>query len=146
MNQMFILTVLAIFSLSFPAVDKLLQQFSKNKFTVYAIGVVKKENGRSYILVDKEYQDGLQGLDQFDFVIVVYWFHNNDTPEKRSILRVHPKGNQTNTVRGVFATHAPVRPNLITISRSSIISVNENVIEVDTIDAFDVSPALDLKN
>ena len=41
--------------------------------------------------------------------------------------------------------HSPVRPNLIAISRCDIVSVEENVIEVKDIDAFDGSPVLDLK-
>ena len=69
-----------------------------------------------------------------------------DTPEKRSILQVHPRGNVENPIRGVFATHAPVRPNLIAISRCKIITVKNNIIEIDDIDAFSGSPVLDLKN
>jgi tRNA (Thr-GGU) A37 N-methylase len=32
---------------------------------------------------------------------------------------------------GVFATHSPVRSNLIAMSRCKIISVKENVIEIE---------------
>jgi tRNA (Thr-GGU) A37 N-methylase len=46
----------------------------------------------------------------------------------------------------VFATRAPVRPNLIAISRCRILAVRGTVIEVDEIDAFDGSPVLDLKS
>jgi tRNA (Thr-GGU) A37 N-methylase len=49
-------------------------------------------------------------------------------------------------MRGVFATHSPVRPNLIAISRCRILSVRDNIIEIDGIDAFDGTPVLDLKN
>ena len=48
-------------------------------------------------------------------------------------------------MRGVFATRAPVRPNLIALSRVRILSVRENIIEIDGIDAFPDSPVLDLK-
>jgi tRNA (Thr-GGU) A37 N-methylase len=46
---------------------------------------------------------------------------------------------------GVFATHSPVRPNLVAITQCDIISVKGNVIEIKEIDAFDGSPVLDLK-
>ncbi|MHC4463765.1 MAG: TrmO family methyltransferase domain-containing protein [Planctomycetota bacterium] len=79
------------------------------------------------------------------YVHVVYWFDRNDTPEKRAILQVHPRGDKNNPLTGVFATHSPFRPNLIAISKCDIISIKENMIEIKDIDAFDGSPVLDLK-
>ena len=116
------------------------------QFTVYPIGWVRKTDDRTTIVVDKKYQSALLGLDQFSHVWVLYWFDRNDTPEKRSILQVHPQGKQENPIRGVFATHSPVRPNLIAMTRCKIISVKENVIEIESIDAFPDTPVLDLKN
>jgi tRNA-Thr(GGU) m(6)t(6)A37 methyltransferase TsaA len=116
------------------------------QFIVYPIGWVRKTDGRTTIIVDKKYEAGLLGLEQFSHVWVLYWFDRNDTPEKCSILQVHPRGDKDNPVRGVFATHSPVRPNLIAMSRCKIISVKENVIEIDGIDAFPDTPVLDLKN
>ena len=115
-------------------------------YTVTPIGWVRKSEGRTTIVVDKKYQEGLLGLDRFPEVWVLYWFDRNDTPEKRSILQVHPRGDKNNPIRGVFATHAPVRPNLIAMTRCKIISVKENVIEIESIDAFPDTPVLDLKN
>ena len=117
-----------------------------NNYTVYPIGWVRKTEGRTTIVVDKKYQAGLMGLEKFSEVWVLYWFDRNDTPEKRSILQVHPGGNQDNPKRGVFATHSPVRPNLIAMTRCKIISVKDNIIEIESIDAFADTPVLDLKN
>lgn len=116
------------------------------QFTVYPIGWVRKTDERTTIVVDKKYQPALLGMDQFTHVWVLYWFDRNDTPEKRSILQVHPQGKKDNPIRGVFATHSPVRPNLIAMTRCKIISVKENVIEIESIDAFPDTPVLDLKN
>jgi len=115
-------------------------------FTLHPIGSVQKEDGHTYIVLKEEYTPGLMRLDQFSHVTVIYWFHLNDTPEKRAVLQVHPQGNEANPMRGVFATHSPVRPNLIAISRCKILSVKDNVIEIDSIDAFPDTPVLDLKN
>ncbi len=115
-------------------------------YHLHPIGEVVKENDRTFIVLKEEYQPALLGLEKFPSVTVVYWFHKNDTPRKRSILQVHPRGNKQNPIRGVFATHSPFRPNLIAISKCKIISVQDNVIEVDSIDAFAGSPVLDLKN
>ena len=116
------------------------------KFTVYPIGWVRKAKGRTTIVVDEKYKAGLMGLEKFPEVWVLYWFDRNDTPQKRSILQVHPQGDKKNPKRGVFATHSPVRPNLIAMTRCKIISVKDNVIEIESIDAFPDTPVLDLKN
>jgi len=115
------------------------------QFTLYPIGKVVRKDGKTMIVLDEEYQSGLSGLERHSHVTVVYWFDRNDTPEKRAILQVHPQGNKGIPLTGVFATHSPVRPNLIAISKCSIIAVEGNVIEVEEIDAFDGSPVLDLK-
>ena len=118
----------------------------RQSFELYPIGSVKKQEGHTYIVIEKQYEPGLMRLEDFSHVTVIYWFDKNDTPEKRTVLQVHPQGNQDNPMRGVFATHSPVRPNLIAISRCKILSVKDNVIEIDSIDAFPDTPVLDLKN
>ena len=116
------------------------------QFVVNPIGKVIREDGRTFIVIKPKYGDGLLRLDQCSHVTVMYWFHKNDTPQKRSILQVHPRGNKDNPLTGVFATHSPVRPNLIAISRVKIISVKGNIIEIESIDAFDDSPVIDIKS
>ena len=119
---------------------------AEETFKLHPIGTVQREGDHTYIVLEKEYAPGLMGLDQFSYVTVVYWFHLNDTPEKRAVLQVHPQGNKANPMRGVFATHSPVRPNLIAISRCRILAIKDNVVEIDSIDAFTGTPVLDLKN
>ena len=112
---------------------------------LYPIGKILKENDKTMIVLDKKYQPGLLGLERHSHVHVVYWFDKNDTTEKRAVLQVHPRGNEKLPLTGVFATHSPFRPNLIAISKCNIISIHENVIEIEDIDAFNGSPVLDLK-
>ena len=114
-------------------------------FTVQPIGHVEKPQGRSLIVLEKKFQPGLLGLGGFSHVHVIWWFDKNDTPQKRSVLQVHPRGNQQNPLTGVFATRSPVRPNLIAVSLCRIVSVNDNIIEVERIDADADTPVLDLK-
>jgi tRNA-Thr(GGU) m(6)t(6)A37 methyltransferase TsaA len=118
----------------------------KTTYEVHPIGWVRKTEDRTAIVVDKKYQEALLGVDKLSEILVFWWFDRNDTPEKRSILQVHPRGNKDNPLRGVFATHSPVRPNLIAITRCKIIGVKDNVIEIEEIDAFADTPVLDLKN
>ena len=114
-------------------------------YQISPIGWVRKTADKTLIEIDKQYQPALLGLDQLEAIWVLYWFDRNDTPEKRSILQVHPRANPENPLRGVFATRAPVRPNLIALSRCRIVSVTDNIIEIDAIDAFADTPVLDIK-
>ena len=97
-------------------------------YQVHPIGWVRKAHGRTTIEVNERYLPALLGVDQLD-----------------SILQVHPRRNPENPLRGVFATRAPVRPNLIALSRCRVLSVRGNVVEIDDIDAFADTPVLDIK-
>lgn len=114
-------------------------------FTMSPIGWVRKSDGRTFIVVDERYRPALLGVEELDALWVLYWFDRHDNPAQRSILQVHPRGNPENPLRGVFATRAPVRPNLIALSRVRIVAVRENTIEIDGIDAYADTPVLDLK-
>jgi len=114
-------------------------------FTLHAIGHVQKTDDRTQIVLHKKYQPGLLGLEGFSHIYVLWWFDRNDTPEKRATLRVHPMGNRQNPLTGVFATRSPARPNLIALTLSKLVSVKENVIEIEKTDAFDGTPVLDVK-
>lgn len=121
------------------------QQTVEPQYTMRPIGWVHKADARTTIVLEETYEPGLLGVGDFQHIWVFYWLDHNDTPDKRSILQVHPDGNQNAPLRGVFATHAPVRPNLIAMTRCKVISVKDNVVEIDTIDAFPNSPVMDLK-
>ena len=114
-------------------------------FTLQPIGTVKKQQGGTYIEILSEYQEGLRGLEQFSHVVVLFWFHRNDTAKDRRTLKVHPRRNPANPLTGVFATRSPVRPNLIGIAVCRLIRVDGNVLQIDDIDALPDTPVLDLK-
>lgn len=114
-------------------------------YEVRPIGWVRKADGRTSIVLDDRYRPGLLGVDALEAIWVLYWFDRNDTPEQRAILQVHPRGDSANPLRGVFATRAPVRPNLIALSRCRVLSVQGTVIEIDDIDAMADTPVLDIK-
>jgi len=114
-------------------------------YEVRPIGWIRKADGRTTIEVERRYQPALLGVAELEAIWVLYWFDRNDTPERRSILQVHPHANPENPLRGVFATRAPMRPNLIALSRCRVRAVQDNLIEIDDIDAFPDTPVLDIK-
>jgi tRNA-Thr(GGU) m(6)t(6)A37 methyltransferase TsaA len=112
---------------------------------LYVIGRVAKSDKQTTIVLDKEYEPGLLGLNKFSHVWVFCWFHKNDTPRQRSILQIHPKGDPQNPLTGVFAARSPVRPNLLSLSLCKIKAVKQNIVELENIDVFDGTPVLDIK-
>ena len=114
-------------------------------FRIFPIGTVKKSNDAVLIEIHEDFSDGLMGLEQFSHIIILTWFHENDTQENREVLKVHPRGNKATPVTGVYATRSPVRPNLISINTCKILDIHDNIIQIDEIDALDGSPIIDIK-
>ena len=114
-------------------------------FQIFPVGVIKKKEEKVNIEVYKEYRDALLGLEQFSHIIVLCWHHQNDIPEKRRILQVHPRGDKALPLTGIFGTRSPVRPNLIALSTCEILSIDRNIIRVDKIGAFNGTPVIDIK-
>ena len=109
------------------------------------VGVVQRQGERTVLTIKPEFAPALQGIEGFSHLWVFYWFHQNDRPEERATLKVHPRRDPANPLTGVFASRAPVRPNLIGLTACRIVKVEGNVVEVADLDAQDGSPILDLK-
>ena len=114
-------------------------------FRIIPVGIVRKTDTAVSIKIFNDYTDALLGLDGFSHIVVLYWFDQNDTSEKRRVLQVHPRKDPRNPLTGVFATHSPQRPNLIGLTVCKIISIHGGSIEIEDIDALDGSPVIDLK-
>ena len=114
-------------------------------FHISPVGMVKKTDTAVRIEIFDDYTDALLGLDGFSHIVVLFWFDQNDTAEKRRVLQVHPRKDTSNPLTGVFATHSPQRPNLIGLTVCKILSIHGGSIEIEDIDAFDGTPVIDLK-
>ena len=114
-------------------------------FTVRTIGRIRNIDDEAWIEVEEMYREAMQGLELFSHIYVFYWLHENDTPDKRAVLQVHPCKNPENPLTGIFATHSPMRPNLIALTRCRIVKIEGLRIYLDQIDAFDQSPLIDIK-
>jgi len=125
--------------------QKDLRRTTINPIRMDPVGIVKKQGQRAWLEIYPEYAPALTGLKEFSHLWVFYWFHENDNPEERRTLQVHPRRDPANPLTGVFACRAPVRPNLIGFTACRIIKVEGNVVEVADLDAQDGSPILDLK-
>jgi tRNA-Thr(GGU) m(6)t(6)A37 methyltransferase TsaA len=114
--------------------------------TVRFIGIVEKVEGDyTTLLIDPEYIPGIEGLDKFKRINILYWFHKADNLAQRAILRVVPRHHGATEERGVFASHSPHRPNPIGLTTVDLLNIEGNRILVHGLDAIEGSPIIDIK-
>jgi len=103
---------------------------------------IQPSAGKDYegiVEVFPEYIDGLQDLEGFSHVILIYHFHLvKDGP-----LKVKPFMDDQE--HGIFAIRGPSRPNPIGISVTRLLRIEANKIFVKGIDIIDGTPLLDIK-
>ena len=119
------------------------------------IGIVRsevKEHKRggwqdvtSEIVIDEEWTEHLDGLDEFSHIMVVFWMHLVPR-ENRPPMRIHPRGRDDLPLVGLFATRAPYRPNPIGVSVVKLLHRHDNILTVAGLDAIDGTPVLDIKS
>ena len=114
-------------------------------FQIFPVGIVGKKQGATWIDIYEPFAEALLGLEGFSHILVLFWFHENDTADRRKTLRVHPRKDEKNPLTGVFGTHSPLRPNLIGMTRCKIKSIEGRRIEIEEIDAFEGTPVIDIK-
>lgn len=95
----------------------------------------------AWIELEEALTAGLEGIQPGDEVIVLTWLHQAD----RAVLRTHPRNDQTQPERGVFATRSPDRPNPIGLHRVTVRAIAGQRIQVGPIEAIDGTPVLDIK-
>ncbi len=103
---------------------------------------IQPEGGKgceAAVEVFPEFAPGLEDLDGFSHVVLVYYFHLCDA----TCLKVRPFLDEEE--RGVFATRAPVRPNHLGISVVRLDGVEGNLLRIRDVDLLDGTPVLDIK-
>lgn len=85
--------------------------------------------------------DGLGGIRAGSEVIVITWLHES----RRDVLKVHPRGEDSGPLSGVFATRSPDRPNPLGLHRVTVLAVTGRGIEVAPLEAIDGTPVVDIK-
>ena len=86
-----------------------------------------------------EFLDGLQDLEGFSHIFLLYAFHCSSGFS----LRIKPFLDHTE--HGLFATRYPCRPNPIGISVVRLLSRKENILTIEGVDVLDNTPLLDIK-
>jgi tRNA-Thr(GGU) m(6)t(6)A37 methyltransferase TsaA len=98
----------------------------------------------SEIIINDDLKEALIRIEEFSHLIVIYWMHKL-APSQRSVMKVHPKGDQKLPLVGVFASRSPARPNPVGITTVKLLEHRDNVLKVIGLDAIDGTPVLDIK-
>lgn len=115
-------------------------------FSLYPIGVVRRDDGQIYLEIEAAYRPALKQLGHFSHVMAFWWADRFDNEEGRSLLQTEPPYAPEH-VSGVFATRSPYRPNPIAMTTCKLLAVDEERgrVQVADIDAVDGTPIVDLK-
>jgi len=122
-----------------------------SKIEVHAIGFVERQNPEeevndrelvSKIVVGKEYAEGLEGVEDWSHLYVIFWMHGISDDKKTLTC---PASEPDVPRVGIFATRAPIRPNPIGLTLVELVRREGNVLWVKGLDALDGSPVLDIK-
>ena len=91
--------------------------------------------------IEQAFERALDGVSQGQELILLTWFHQSD----RETLMVHPRGDISNPLAGVFVTRSPARPNPIGLHRGRVIRIDGRKLTVHPLEAIDGTPLLDIK-
>ena len=121
---------------------------SPKTYQLHPIGYVHASDAEgSYTLqIEEPYRPALKQMEQFSHILIFWWADKMDTEQYRNIMTTelpYAPGVEA----GVFACRSEYRPNPIAVTTMMVLSVDvENgVVTLPWIDAFDGTPVLDLK-
>jgi tRNA-Thr(GGU) m(6)t(6)A37 methyltransferase TsaA len=93
----------------------------------------------SEIVIDEKFRPALWQMEGRKHLWVLCWFDRAD----RTVLRAVPPGAVSE--KGVFAIRSPDRPNPVSLCMVDLLEVNNTVLKVRGLDAFDGTPVIDIK-
>ena len=91
--------------------------------------------------IEPAFADALHLIEPGDVLIVLTWLHLAD----RSVLKTHPRDDESIPLTGVFRTRSSERPNPIGVHRVTVTARDGTTVHVDALEAIDGTPIVDLK-
>jgi tRNA-Thr(GGU) m(6)t(6)A37 methyltransferase TsaA len=91
---------------------------------------------------DADVREALDGLSPGDDIVVITWLHLAD----RTVLQVHPRGDRSRPIRGVFSTRSQHRPNPLGLHTVRVLDIDDLRIHVRGLEAIDGTPIVDIKS
>jgi tRNA-Thr(GGU) m(6)t(6)A37 methyltransferase TsaA len=98
----------------------------------------------SEIVLDETFSDGLDGIEQFSHLLILFWMHRAAEAEPLRMRR-RPQGRADMPEVGLFAQRARHRPNPIGVTAVRLLRRDRNRLFVEGLDAINGTPVLDVK-
>jgi tRNA-Thr(GGU) m(6)t(6)A37 methyltransferase TsaA len=95
----------------------------------------------AWLVFDPGVSEGLRDLRIGTDIMLLTWLDR----ARRDVLSVHPRGNPSNPLTGVFSTRSPDRPNPIGLHRVRIVSIDGSRVQVRQLEALNGTPIVDVK-
>jgi tRNA-Thr(GGU) m(6)t(6)A37 methyltransferase TsaA len=95
----------------------------------------------AWLVFEDEYEPAMRELAVGGRAHVITWLHLAD----RSVLRVHPRDDETQPMRGIFDTRSQDRPNPLGLHTVTILEIDRTRMLVSDLEAVDGTPVLDVK-
>jgi len=128
---------------------------NENGFIIRPIGMVRSELSAreeapkqgnegapdAWVEIDAAVREGLEGIMVGSEIILLTWFHEAD----RAMLKVHPRGDFSRPLTGVFSTRSGDRPNPVALHRVTVVEIDANRVKVGPLEAIDGTPVVDIK-
>jgi tRNA-Thr(GGU) m(6)t(6)A37 methyltransferase TsaA len=95
----------------------------------------------AWLEINTAFAEALLGVAVGDEIIVITWLHQS----RRQTLQVHPRGDKSNPLIGVFATRSPDRPNPLGLHPVKVLEIEGGNLKVGPIEAIDGTPVVDIK-
>lgn len=98
----------------------------------------------SEVVLDESLAAGLDGIEEFSHVLVLFWMHRAAEAEPVRMRR-RPQGRADMPELGIFAQRARHRPNPIGVAAVKLLRREGNRLFVEGLDAINGTPVLDVK-
>ena len=95
----------------------------------------------AWLVFEPHVADGLRGIHTGSEVVLLTWLDR----AHRNVLVVHPRGDTSRPLEGVFNTRSPHRPNPIGLHRVEVAEVDGLRVRVRSLEAIDGTPIIDVK-
>jgi tRNA-Thr(GGU) m(6)t(6)A37 methyltransferase TsaA len=95
----------------------------------------------AWLVFEPSVCDALQSIRVGDRIIILTWLDQ----ARRDVQTVHPRGDITRPLTGVFSTRSPDRPNPIGLHDAQVVAIEGIRVQVRHLEALNGTPILDVK-
>jgi len=99
----------------------------------------------SEIVISPLYEEGLEGIEEYSHLLILFWISRTPARSRGRILKIHPRSRPDLPLVGIFATRTQYRPNPIGLTQVQLLKRRKNVLRVKGLDALNGTSVLDIK-